>query len=376
MILFATAPKGTEGALRDELRAHRFRRVRADRGGVHFEGDLVEGARACLHSRVAMRVQLELGRFAARGEEALYEGVRSLDWAPWITARHTLAVSATCRSSALTHSHYIALKTKDAVVDLVREREGARPDVDTRRPDVSVIVRLVNDEATVYLDLSGEPLHRRGYRAVMRDAVMKENLAAAAILLSGWTPEQPFLDPLCGGGTFPIEAAMIARRIPPGLKRAFAVERSPAWDEAARRAWREVREEARAAVLPASPAPISGSDGAADAVAAATENVRAAGLADTVRLRVADARVLAQEFPGTWLFGDPPYAERTAVKPLQLMGFYRQLGEALAAMKGATGVFVSGNDLFQKNFGLKPDMEHSLWNGDIPCKLLRYRVPA
>lgn len=374
MKLFATAPKGTEGALRDELRAHRFRHVRADRGGVHFEGELIDGARACLLSRVAMRVQLEIGRFSARGEQALYDGVRALDWGPWVSARHTLSVSATCKSSALTHSHYIALKTKDAIVDLVRDREGARPDVDTRRPDVSVIVRLVKDEAVVYLDLAGDPLHRRGYRVAMREAVMKENLAAAVILLSGWTPEHPFHDPMCGGGTLPIEAAMIARRIPPGLKRSFGVERSPAWDESNRRAWRALREDARAQVLPRSPSPIVASDGVKAAVEAATENVRAAGLSDTVDVRHLDARTLTMEHPGTWFFGDPPYGDRTAVKPLQLMGFFRQLGQTLKGMKGATAVFISGTDLLAKNLGLTPDMEHSLWNGDIPCKLLRYRI--
>ena len=236
MKLFATAAAGTEGVLRDELRAHRFRAVKADRGGVHFEGDLLEGARACLWSRVAMRVQAELGSFDARGEAGLYEGVRSLDWSPWVSPRHTIAVSATCKSSALTHSQYIALKTKDAIVDQVRDRTGARPDVDTQRPDVGVIVRLVNDKATVYLDLAGEPLHRRGYRAASREAVMKESLAAAVILLGGWSPEHPFVDPMCGAGTLPIEAALMARRIPPGAKRSFGVERSPAWGETERRA--------------------------------------------------------------------------------------------------------------------------------------------
>lgn len=375
MKLFATAAAGTEGVLRDELRAHRFRAVKADRGGVHFEGDLLEGARACLWSRVAMRVQAELGSFDARGEAGLYEGVRSLDWSPWLSPRHTLAVSATCKNSALTHSQYIALKTKDAIVDQLRDRTGARPDVDTQRPDVSVIVRLVNDKATVYLDLAGEPLHRRGYRAASREAVMKESLAAAVILLGGWSPEHPFVDPMCGAGTLPIEAALMARRIPPGAKRSFGVERSPAWGEPERRAWRQVREAALAQVLPAAPAPIIARDGVAAAVAAASENARAAGVADSVRVQHADARTLAQESAGTWVFGDPPYGDRTAVKPLQLMGFFRQFGEVLREMHGATAVFITGTDLLPKGLGLVHDMEHSLRNGDIPCKLFRYRIP-
>jgi putative N6-adenine-specific DNA methylase len=322
-----------------------------------------------------MRVQAELGSFDAQGERGLYEGVRSLDWSPWVSPRHTLAVSATCKNSALTHSQYIALKTKDAIVDQVRDRAGARPDVDTQRPDVGVIVRLVNDKATVYLDLAGEPLHRRGYRAASREAVMKESLAAAVILLGGWSPEHPFVDPMCGAGTLPIEAALMARRIPPGAKRSFGVERSPAWGEAERTAWRQIRGDALAQVLPTAPAPIIARDGVAAAVAAATENVRAAGVEGTVRVQHADARTLAQESPGTWVFGDPPYGDRTAVKPLQLMGFFRQLGEVLREMHGATAVFITGTDLLPKGLGLVHDMEHSLRNGDIPCKLFRYRIP-
>jgi putative N6-adenine-specific DNA methylase len=133
---FATAAKGTEPALRDELRSMRFWHVRADRGGVHFEGSLADGMRACLHSRIAMRVLLERGRFAAKGEQALYDGVRALGWDEHASPRHTLAVSATCRSSQLTHSQFIALKTKDAIVDSLRDLHGSRPDVDPRDPDV------------------------------------------------------------------------------------------------------------------------------------------------------------------------------------------------------------------------------------------------
>lgn len=180
---------------------------------------------------------------------------------------------------------------------------------------------------------------------------------------------------MCGAGTLPIEAALMARRIPPGAKRSFGVERSPAWGEPERRAWRQIREGALAQVLPAAPAPIVARDGVAAAVAAASENVRAAGVEGSVRVQHADARTLTQEAPGTWVFGDPPYGDRTAVKPLQLMGFFRQLGEVLREMHGATAVFITGTDLLPKGLGLVPDMEHSLRNGDIPCKLFRYRVP-
>src|SRR5687767_5915131 len=164
MELFATAARGTEVALRDELRALRFRHVRADRGGVHFEGDLGDAGRACLESAVAVRVLSKLSETDAATGAQLYDGVRAIDFTPFLSVRHTLAVSAVSRSSALTHTQFIAQKTKDAIVDQLRDKLGARPSVDLDSPDVRVFVHIVRDRATIYLDVSGESLHRRGYR--------------------------------------------------------------------------------------------------------------------------------------------------------------------------------------------------------------------
>src|SRR5688572_19809704 len=164
MDLFATAARGTEVALRDELRALRFHHVRADRGGVHFEGDLVDAGRACLESAVAVRVLYKVGEIDAHNENALYDGVRAIDVTAHLTPKNTLAVSSVARDSALTHTQYIAQKTKDAIVDAQRDRVGARSSVDLESPDLRVFVHLVRDRATVYLDVSGESLHRRGWR--------------------------------------------------------------------------------------------------------------------------------------------------------------------------------------------------------------------
>ncbi len=198
MRFFATASKGTEPALRDELRELRFRRVRADRGGVHFEGDLGDAARACLWSRIALRILREVSSFDAGDEAALYEGARSLDWREWLTPQTTLAVRASCRSSHLTHSQYIAQKTKDAIVDTLREHLGARPSVDREDPDVGVTVHLLRDRATLYLDASGASLHERGWRGRAGAAPLRETLAAAVLRLSGWDRTQPLVDPMCG----------------------------------------------------------------------------------------------------------------------------------------------------------------------------------
>lgn len=371
---FATAAKGTEPALRDELRSMRFWHVRADRGGVHFEGALADGMRACLHSRIAMRVLLERGRFAAKGEQALYDGVRALGWNDHVTPKHTLAVSATCRSSQLTHSQFIALKVKDAIVDEVRDLHGRRPDVDPKTPDVSVVVRLVKDEATVYLDLAGEALHKRGYRVATVEAVMKENLAAAVLRLGGWDATTDLIDPVCGAGTIAIEAAMMACRVAPGLRRRFGFERWPTFDEAASTGWEAMLEAANAEVLTECPVKIIATDIAPEAVDVTTQNLASAGVAGAVTVQRRDARSYAEEDGPAWVVADPPYGGRLAAQPLQLAGFFRQWGESMRAMKGSTVVLISGNPMVERNLGLRPDLEHTLYNGDIECRLLRYRI--
>jgi len=373
-MFFATAARGTEGALRDELRALRLPRVKADRGGVHFEGGFAEGMRACLHSRLAMRVQQEVYRGPAPAEQGLYDAVYSVAWEDWLSPEHTLAVSATCRDSQLTHSHYIALKTKDALVDRLRDRLGARPNVDPRSPDVAIIARLVRDELTLYLDLAGEPLHRRGYRRSIVDAVMKETLAAAVVRLSGWHPEAPFVDPLCGAGTLAIEAALAARRIAPGLGRRFGFERWPAFDGSARAAWDALLEEARDAVLAKAPVPLRASDIDPAAVEATRANAYAAGVLDDLVLQRMDARSLRVDEPEGWVVTDPPYGDRMAAQPLQLAGFARQLGEALGAMKGWKAVVLSGNPLVTRSLGLDTAWDHTLFNGDIECRLVGYHL--
>jgi putative N6-adenine-specific DNA methylase len=277
---FATAAKGTEPALRDELREMRLRHVRADRGGVHFEGELADAVRACLWSRVALRVLLEVASFEARDEAALYAGAHAVDWAEWMNPTTTLAVRASCRSSRLTHTQFIAQKTKDAVVDRLRDRFGARPSVDRDDPDVLLSVHLARDHATLYLDVGGASLHERGWRARAGAAPLRETLAAAMLRLSGWDRAAPLIDPMCGAGTIAIEAASWARRMAPGLGRArFGLERWASNDASMRSQLGELRAEARAAALGAKDAPIvRASDADPRAVELAHENARSAGV--------------------------------------------------------------------------------------------------
>jgi putative N6-adenine-specific DNA methylase len=388
MRFFATAAKGTEGALRRELLGLRLAGVRGERGGVFFEGELEAGMRACLHSRTAMRVLLELARFPAPSAEALYEGARTVAWQEWLTVRTTLAVEASISSSAITHSGFAALKVKDAVVDVLREALGARPDVDPKDPDVRIVLHLQRDQAALSLDLAGAPLHRRGYRAITTEAPLKETLGAAVLLLGGVDPALPFVDPMAGSGTLAIEHALRARRIAPGIGRAFGFQRWPSYRGGPQSLWDRLRAEARAAALPRAPAPIVARDGHPKAVAALRRNAEAAGVLADLEILKADARELEPIAATGTLVSNPPYGERLGGKGLhaegdsgaavvatrKLAGFYRGLAEMLLRHHGFTVVLLSGNPLLERAIHERPEVDHRLWNGPLEVHLLRYRI--
>jgi 23S rRNA G2445 N2-methylase RlmL len=365
---FATAAKGTEPALRDELRELRLPRVRADRGGVHFEGDMSHAVRACLGSRVAARVLLEVAVFDAPDAEALYAGVRAVDWTAWLTARTSLAVRATCRSSALTHSQFVAQKTKDAVVDALRDRLGARPSVDRDDPDAGIAVHLARDRATVYLDVGGRSLHERGWRASAGEAPLRENLAAAVLRLSGWDRERPLVDPMCGAGTIAIEAACWSRAIAPGLAHArLGLERWASHDDAERRLLAELRAEARAAARRDGP-PIFARDVDPRVLELAERNARAAGVDVTIERR--DARQLAPLSPPGFVVTNPPYGERLDGGD----ALYAGLAKACLAMRGHVVALLAGTPSIGRAMRRDPDRWWALYNGPIECRLLVYTI--
>jgi putative N6-adenine-specific DNA methylase len=366
---FATAAKGTEPAVRDELREHRFRGVRADRGGVHFHGPLEEGFRACLELRTASRVLVEVGAFDAPSGDALYEGARGIDWAVAVSPRTTIAVRASCRSSALTHTQFIAQRTKDAICDQLRDRVGARPSVDLEDPDVVVSVHLAKDRATIYLDLAGEPLHLRGWRAQAGEAPLKESLAAAMLRLGGWDRSRPLVDPMCGSGTIAIEAALWARDVAPGIARArFGVERWASHDDAERARFREMRDRARARVRRDGPR-VVGSDVDPRAIAIARENARLAGV--SIELEVRPLRDLRPTTPPAHVVTNPPYGERLPAE----RAFLRELGDAIATLHGHRVTMLAGSPALLRAVPRRAEKELAVWNGPIECRLASWEIP-
>jgi putative N6-adenine-specific DNA methylase len=374
LALFATTARGTEDLLAEELRELGARRIRQDRGGVRFLATLDEALRVCLWSRIAMRVLYPLGEFEAHGAEGLYEAAASVPWEEHLTPDHTFAVEATLRDSEHSHSGFVALKVKDALVDRMRGTLGARPDVNTRNPDVSVVAHLARERLSLSLDLCGEPLHRRGYRVRPTPAPLKETLAAALLRAARYTGEEALVDPMCGSGTLLIEGGLIARRRAPGIGRSFSVERWPHLGARAKELLEDLRADARRNERKVS-VPLRGFDKDPDALEAARRNVKAARLSEEIQIAEGDAtKPLPLPEGGGLLITNPPYGERIGSGGQKGMkAFYFKLGENLRALDGWRVFILSGNPAFESAFHARPSSRRDVWNGPIDCTLLGYR---
>ena len=378
MSFFATCAKALEPLLAAELRAVGAGDVTEVRAGVSFTGALEVAYRACLWSRVANRVLLPLASFDAPDEHALYDGVRAIRWSEQLGPDDTLLVDFASSSSALTHTQYGAQKTKDAIVDQFRDETGRRPSVDREAPDVRVNVYLHADRAIVSIDLSGESLHRRGWRALGVEAPLKETLAAAILALADWPARAvagaPLVDPMCGSGTMPIEAALAAADVAPGLSRTrwgFA-----GWRGHDAASWRRLVDEARARRRPIV-SKLFGWDQDPRAVQIARENARRAGVADAIEFAVGPfADAAAPVGPAGVVVLNPPYGERlgetTTLGPL-----YEQIGGVLRHRFTGWNAFVlTANPDLQKKIGLRATRRHVLYNGALECRLLELPISS
>ena len=370
MKFFATTTKGLEEVLADELTRLGAREVATANGGVDFSGSLRDGYRACLWLRTANRVLRPIASFPCPSQEALYEGVYALNWNDLLTPSMTLAVNAKLRDSEITHSHFAALKTKDAIVDKIRDICGERPNVDPKNPDLRVNLHLARNHCTISLDLAGAGLHRRGYRRDPTIAPLKETLAAGLVALTGWDQNSPFVDPMCGSGSLPLEAALLSSNHAPGLLSPdFGFQR---WTDFDASIWNELLEEAETAQreLPANL--VFGSDRDKRAVDLARRNAESAGIGAKVRWSYNDfAKLEAPADHGT-LICNPPYGERIG-EEAELEAFYRKIGDTFKQnWKGWTAWVFTGNLALAKRVGLKASRRIVLYNGPIECRLLKY----
>jgi len=370
---FAPCPRGVEPLLAEELRRLGVSGVRPQRGGVLFSGPLIHAYRALLWSRLASRVLLSLGEIDAGSADALYEGIRGIPWEDHVQADGSVAVDASGVNSALRNTQFTAVRVKDALVDRFRDRAGVRPDVDTVSPDLRINIVVAGERAKVAIDLSGEPLHRRGYRrpGVQVTAPMKETLAAAMLEVAGWRGIAErggaFLDPLCGSGTVAIEAAMVAGDIAPGLLRsAWGFDRWLGHDQAAWTRMLDAADERCEAGHQSLP-PILASDADEKALAVARDCVGRAGLSARITLSCsALADVQLPEGVSEGLIAcNPPYGERMAERS-ELGGLYAELGSLVREKAaGWTLAVITPDEAVGSGLGMHPDRVHELYNGRI-----------
>lgn len=367
---FATAAKGTEGLLREELRDLGIYPIRGDRGGVHFGRSIGDAFRVCLWSRIAVRVLERRGTMVVRDADSLYAAVRGMDVTDLLDPDRTLAVSATVRSSDMTHSQFVARRVKDAIVDVQRERFGRRSDVNAEDPDVGFFVHLANNQMTLYADLVGEPLGRRGYRVSGGPAPLKETLAASLLRLAGYDGTVPLVDPCCGAGTILLEAAQIALGRAPGLVRAsFKLERFVRVTELEQALFAELRARAKSEEKGELMAPITGSDIDLDSLDRVRLGSARLGLEIPVMRR--DVLQLAPLSPPGLIVTNPPYGVRLEGGE----SLDRRLGAALGRWHGYRIVLLSAGRDILAGIGHRPAFEHTLFNGDIECRAFGWELP-
>ncbi|MFN3198850.1 MAG: class I SAM-dependent RNA methyltransferase [Bradymonadia bacterium] len=362
---FATCGQGIEPWLFQEAQALGLPGATQAPGGVAFDGDRVDGMRACLWLRSATRVLEVVGGGPARSETGLYKAAKAVPWERWLTPETTFRVDATVAHSALTHSGYVALKTKDGLVDRLRQKLGSRPSVSVDDPQAWIRVRLYRDQVTFALDLAGYPLHLRGLDRDGGIAPLKETLAAALALATDWDGTSPLYDPFCGTGTLAVEAAWIHMNRAPGLDRVFGFEGLA--DHAAD-PWSTLIDEALAAVKPQPPGPIILSDWDAE------QRHRARQLLDSAEIKAevksADARSFTPtEGPGV-ILTNPPYGERLDPEG-GIPRLYRAFGDRLKSHGTGCTLHMITTPACLKTLGLRTERKLPFYNGDLDCRLVR-----
>ncbi|MBK6619793.1 MAG: class I SAM-dependent RNA methyltransferase [Saprospirales bacterium] len=370
MQFIAKTFQGLESALAGELRDLGATAVEELTRAVSFEGGREWVYRANLELRTALRILIPIHSFTCTNEKELYEGVRAIEWRNYLSPDDTLAVEAVVNSTFFNHSRYVALKTKDAIVDQLRDQFGQRPNVDLKSPTLPVQVHIRENQCSVLLDSSGEPLFKRGYRIETGPAPLNEVLAAGMLKLAGWPMDVPFLDPMCGSGTLPIEAALMATHTPSQWYREhFAFQKWKDFDQAL---WKEVKNEAWANKEKEA-APIFGSDIHPNAIRIAQVNAAHTDIQHLIRWEHAPLeRCAVPEGKGLMVF-NPPYNERMPVEEIEEL--YQMIGSSLKhRFPGYQAWVLTGNEKGMHAIGLRPSRRIALFNGAIPCKFLKFEL--
>ncbi|MDE6273229.1 MAG: RNA methyltransferase [Muribaculaceae bacterium] len=360
--------QGLEEVLRDELIALGAQNVETGTRMVSFEGDLELMYKANLCCRTALRILKPIAKFSASDTDELYDFVRDFKWEDYMTAKSTFCVDSTVNSPGFPHSKYVTYRVKDGIVDHFRDTCGERPSIRLEKADVQLNVHIADTRVTISLDSSGEPLNRRGYRVEQTEAPINEVLAAGIIMLTGWHGETDFADPMCGSGTFPIEAALIAGNINPGIYReGFAFEKWPDFDSELFETLYNDDEGERDITCR-----ILCGDKDPEAVRIARRNIKAARLESNINIVCRPMQEWDEnENPGGILVTNPPYGER--IRPADMDILYRQLGETLKFHFQGWNAWILGyKDEHFASIGLKPSVKYPILNGALECSLREY----
>ena len=369
---FATVARGLEEIAAQELIFLGAQEVKTDFLGVYFQGDQELLYRVNLWSRIIFRVLVKIDKVKSFDAKSLYNSVQKIDWSEYLNPEMTLAVTCTGKNKQLNHSHFTALQIKNAIVYQQQQQYNKRSDIDAKNPDLLVNAHIDNNRCTISLDSSGSSLHRRGYRPAMGLAPLKETLAAALIQMTDWTPELPFFDPLCGSGTLPIEAAMQALKIAPGLSRSnFGFQTWLDYDEAL---WDRLITEAKDSQLKTLDIPIIGSDRDFDIIDQAYTNADNCGLGEQIQFRQQELSEIQPPAEKGIIICNPPYGERLGTTE-ELESLYKMLGDIFKQrFKGWTAYILTGNKQLSKKVGLRTSRRIPVYNGSLACTLLKYEL--
>lgn len=370
---FSPCPRGLEKLLSEELRALGAEEIRTTDGGVHFAGDFILSYRVNLHSRLASRVLWQVAVADYRHEQDIYDTVYALPWDEFFDNQRTIRVNVTAIKCPLKSLNFATLKIKDALCDKFRAATGERPSVDTHTPDIRIHAFLEYNHMTLYIDTSGDALFKRGVRQYTNLAPLRENLAAGILLLAGWKPGIPLLDPMCGSGTFLLEAALMTLNIAPGINRHFAFEKLHNFNATT---WQTLRADAQAAQSPVTALPIFGSDLYGDELKAARLNLTNAGLLAAVSLNQANVLEISAPAEHGILVANLPYGERMGeLEDLEVL--YPKLGDVLKQKFGGWNAYLFTSDLRMPKFiRLSVSRRTPLFNGAIECRLFEYKMVA
>jgi putative N6-adenine-specific DNA methylase len=357
--------------LEQELRALGIPMTTATAGGVRFEAPWSTMYWVNLWSHIASRVLWQAAHRPYRTADDVYQAAYALPWPEWFASSNSIKVRVTAHRCPLPSVDFLTLRIKDAICDKFVAATGSRPTVDTGHPDIRIDAFIDRETVTLYLDTSGEPLFKRGHRLKTVEAPLRENLAAGLLRLAGWTPDEVLMDPMCGTGTIPLEAALMARRIAPGFARSFTFERFRIHDA---KRWAQLREAARQKQRKELPAGIYASDHDAAAVKAAQRLFQGAGIAIDIRLQQQDVLSLEPPAPKGVLLMNPPYGVRLG-KPDELEAFYPQLGDWLKRkFAGWRAYILTADPRLTKTIGLAPSRRIPLYNGALECRLYEFKI--